>query len=129
MIPSWLSDRVVFTGFVPFERRTAFFKQADILVHPARHEGWGVVIQEAMASGCPVIGSKETGAAFDLVQDGRNGFLVNADDPEMLYERMKWFVKQPDRVVAMGRQAREDVARYTPESGAERMLQISRSIL
>jgi glycosyltransferase involved in cell wall biosynthesis len=129
MVPEWLKDRVVFKGFVPFERRSEYYQDTDILVHPARHDGWGVVIQEAMASGLPVIGTKQTGAAFDLIEGGRNGFLVDADDEEMLFQRMKWFVNNPGELSTFGKRAREGVSLFTPAWGASRFFEITKEAL
>ncbi len=58
----------------------ALYRCSDILLHPARSEAWGVVIQEAVASGMAVIASDRTGAAADLVHHGENGFIVSPDD-------------------------------------------------
>jgi glycosyltransferase involved in cell wall biosynthesis len=46
----------------------------------SRHETWGVVVNEAAASGLPLVLSDRVGAARDLVRDGENGFVVPADD-------------------------------------------------
>jgi glycosyltransferase involved in cell wall biosynthesis len=129
MVPDEFHNRIIFAGSIPFEQRVTHFQEADALVHPARHEGWGVVIQEAMAAGLPILSTRDTEAAVTLVQDGRTGFLVPANDVETLYKRIRWFVEHPDQIVVLGQRAREDVAQYTPEWGAERLLQIARSIV
>lgn len=129
MIPNKHQNKIIFSGFIPFEQRIRHFQNADVLIHPARHEGWGVVIQEAMAAGLPVISTQETEAAVTLIQEGRNGFLVPINDVETLYQRIRWFVEHPDQINIFGQHAREDVAQYTPEWGAERLLQIARSIV
>jgi glycosyltransferase involved in cell wall biosynthesis len=82
-----------------------------------------------MAAGLPILSTKDTEAAVTLVQDGRNGFLVPTDDVEALYQQIRWLVEHPDQVVVLGQRAREDVAQYTPEWGAERLLQIARGIV
>ncbi len=76
-----LRDRVIWLGFVKEqEDLVALYRCSDILLHPARSEAWGVVIQEAVASGMAVIASDRTGAAADLVHHGENGFIVSPDD-------------------------------------------------
>ena len=129
MVPNEFQNRIIFAGSIPFEQRVTHFQDADALVHPARHEGWGVVIQEAMAAGLPILSTRDTEAAVTLVQDGRNGFLVPTNDVEALYQQIRWLVEHPDQVVVLGQRAREDVAQYTPEWGAERLLQIARRIV
>lgn len=128
-VPGEFKSSVVFTGNVPFEQRAESFGKADVFVHPARHDGWGVVIQEAMASGLPVISTRETGAAYDLVDEGQNGFLVGAGDVDGLADSIAGLVKNRDKVSRLGMNARRKVSGFTPEWGAERFVQISRSIL
>ncbi len=76
-----LRDRVVWLGFLEDqEELMALYRCSDILLHPARREPWGVVIQEAVAAGMAVVASDVTGAAADLVEHGVNGFVVAVDD-------------------------------------------------
>jgi glycosyltransferase involved in cell wall biosynthesis len=77
-----------------------------VLVHPSLSEGFGYVVAEAMASGLPVIVTKNTGSA-DLVVDGRNGYVVPAGDPQAIRERLAYLVSHPAVVRDMGRAARE----------------------
>ena len=129
MVPDELKSQIILAGSVPFEMRAASFEQADVLIHLARHDGWRVVIQEAMAAGLPVISTKQMGAAVDLIEDGSNGFLIEANDADTLYKRMLWFVEHPREIFSFGSKARSDVSRYTPEWGAERFAQIVEDVL
>ena len=76
MVPRSLAARVRFLGFMQFDRLRAAYHACDALVHPSEHEPWGLIINEALASGMPVIASNVTGAAIDLVRDRVNGLLV-----------------------------------------------------
>jgi len=80
--------RVVFPGYVPYPELPALYAAADLFVHPAREERWGVSVQEALACGLPVIASSRVGAAFDLVEPGGNGFLYAAGDDGELAARI-----------------------------------------
>lgn len=75
--------------FLPFmqqaELRT-YFQQCEAFVLPSIEETWGLVINEAMASGAPILSSKQCGATSVLVQDGRNGFTFDCMDVDILYE-------------------------------------------
>jgi glycosyltransferase involved in cell wall biosynthesis len=78
--------QVRFPGYIPYTELPALYAAADLFVHPAREERWGVSVQEALACGLPVIASSRVGAAFDLVEPGGNGFPYTAgDDVELAY--------------------------------------------
>jgi UDP-glucose:(heptosyl)LPS alpha-1,3-glucosyltransferase len=72
-----VGDRVDFLGArtdVP-----ALLRAADVLAHPARYEVWGLAVGEAMASGLPVVVTREVGAA-ELVEDGKSGVVLGSGD-------------------------------------------------
>ena len=71
-------------GFVQPERLRELFALADWTVVPSRREPWGVVVNEALASGCPVIVTDQVGAGADLVENGVNGLVVPAASPAAL---------------------------------------------
>jgi glycosyltransferase involved in cell wall biosynthesis len=82
------------------------YGKSSVLVHPSLSEGFGYVVAEAMASGLPVIVTRNTGAA-DLVAEGKNGFVVPAGDPVAIRERLAHLATRPALVREMGRAARE----------------------
>lgn len=80
--------QVRFPGYIPYPELPALYAAADLFVHPAREERWGVSVQEALACGLPVIASSRVGAAFDLVETGGNGFTYAAGDDAGLAARL-----------------------------------------
>jgi glycosyltransferase involved in cell wall biosynthesis len=116
-------------GGVPYAERIQIYRNCDVLVLPSRWDGWGVVVPEAMAAGCPVIGTGETMSALEFVEDGTNGFIVAAGRADPLRLRMQWFLDHRDQIVMMGREARAAVAGYQPEAGVERMVGFVRGIV
>ncbi|HEV7784344.1 MAG TPA: glycosyltransferase [Thermoanaerobaculia bacterium] len=80
--------RVRFPGYVPYPELPPLYAAADLFVHPAREERWGVSVEEALACGLPVIASSRVGAAFDLVKAGGNGFLYTAGNDAELAARV-----------------------------------------
>ena len=80
--------RVRFPGYVPYPELPALYAAADLFVHPAREERWGVSVQEALACGLPVIASSRVGAASDLIEPGGNGFPYDAGDEAGLAARI-----------------------------------------
>jgi glycosyltransferase involved in cell wall biosynthesis len=77
-------ERVVFPGYVPYPELPSLYAAADLFVHPAQEERWGVSVEEALACGLPVVASSRVGAAYDLVQNGKNGFTYPAGDAQAL---------------------------------------------
>lgn len=122
-------DRIIFRGSVLFSERAKVFAEADVFIHSARHEGWGIVIQEAMAAGMPVIASKQTAAAYELIDPGANGFLFDAEDEETLATRINWFANHRDEISDFGRSARAAVAHLTPEWGAAELVRITQLVV
>jgi glycosyltransferase involved in cell wall biosynthesis len=120
--------RITFRGAVAFAERAQAFGEADVFIHPARHDGWGVVINEALAAGLPVIATRQTGAAYELVQDGSNGFLLEAEDKDGLGERILWFADNRDQIPNFSERARAAVSGLTPEWGAAELVRITQSI-
>lgn len=84
-----LRSRVIWTGFIAQQSDlAAIYRASHILVHPARREAWGVVINEAVAAGMAVVASDVTGATADLVEDGINGYQVPTEKPDALIEAL-----------------------------------------
>ena len=71
-------------GFQPTARLIELFALADAAVLPSRAETWGVIVNEALACGCPVVVSDAVGAVEDLVVEGVNGRIVPAGDVQAL---------------------------------------------
>ena len=88
-VPSSLKDRVVFLGFLQPADLPAVFAAADLFVLPSRHDGWGVVVNEALGAGLPIIASDRVGAAHDLIRDGANGYITPMGDAGALAEALR----------------------------------------
>lgn len=77
-----LGVRVTFLGGVAWDAIVETYAAADVFGLLSRHEPWGVVVNEAAACGLPLVLSDRVGAAHDLLEQGRNGFLVSAGRAE-----------------------------------------------
>lgn len=75
---------VVTPGHLPQSELPKWFKLSDLFLFPSRHDGWGVVVNEACAAGLPCVVSSQTGAAQDLVRPGENGYVFD------WWEEEKW---------------------------------------
>ena len=114
-------------GRVDREALPAVYAAADALVLPSIRtatflEPWGLVVNEAMHQGTPVIASDAVGAAAGgLVQDGRNGLIAPAGDAQALATRIRTLALNPELREQLGSQARKDVEPYSEAAWAEGM--------
>ena len=114
-------------GYVGRSQLPALYAAADVLVLPSIAtatflEPWGLVVNEAMHQGTPVIASDAVGAvAGGLVRDGRNGIVVPAGDPAALATAIQAIAMNPELRERLGAAAREDVSPYTPRAWSEGM--------
>jgi len=74
------SRTVLHLGFQPTQRLIELYALAERAVVPSRAETWGVSVNEALACGCPVVATDAVGAAYDLIEDGVNGYVVPEGD-------------------------------------------------
>jgi glycosyltransferase involved in cell wall biosynthesis len=107
---------VVFTGFRQVEELPFFNAGAGAFIHPALSEPWGLVINEAMASGLPVLSSRNVGAAEELVQEGVNGFSFDPDDVEGLAGLMAQMAGMSvEKRLSMGKASERLILEWGPE--------------
>lgn len=85
----------------------------------AYNETWGVVVSEAMNFGLPVLVSDKVGSGTDLVQEGRNGYVVAAEDVESLSARMLRLAEDPELRERLGRTSLEVIAEWDLEGAAQ----------
>jgi glycosyltransferase involved in cell wall biosynthesis len=128
-VPEPLRPQVRFTGFQPVDALPKFFADADVFVIPSRHDGWGVVVNQAVAAGLPVIASDAVGAAADLVAEGKNGYIVPAGETAPLAAAMRLIVSQPDQIDAFSEQSRRRASECTPERNVERWVSLARRVI
>ena len=95
----------------------AWLRRADVLVHPARWEGFGLAILEAMLVGRPVVATRVS-AIPELVVDGETGVLVAPDDASAFADAVASLLVDPARAAAMGERGR---ARALAEFSVEEM--------
>jgi 1,2-diacylglycerol 3-alpha-glucosyltransferase len=110
--------KVLFPGFAHREQLAAFYALSDMLVFPTHSDPWGLVVNEAMSCGVPVIASEVAGCTADLVEDGRNGRVIRTGDVERLAQCMSELALKSEMRLQMGRRSREIIERFTPEACA-----------
>jgi len=111
---------VTFAGFLEGDALGHAYGAADALVLPSRKDTWGLVVNEAMAAGLPVVVSEGAGCAVDLVDVGGNGFTAPAGDADTLGHGLTQLAALPDtQRGAWGDRSREIVAGFGLEAFCE----------
>lgn len=122
-------SKICYEGFQAPERLPEYFAKSDVFVLPSRHDGWGVVVNQALAAGLPIITSDAVGAGLDLVESGFNGMCVAASDVDALYSAMETVALNPDMARRWGENSRTRAGDLTPEAGAKKWVQVFDSLL
>lgn len=110
------ADRVIFRGFQKKEALANYYRAADLFVLPTREDIWGLVINEAMAFGLPVVTTDKCVAGLELVEECVNGALIPADDPQALAEAIRRVLEAD--LWEMGKASLEKIRPYTIENMA-----------
>ncbi|HEY6337916.1 MAG TPA: glycosyltransferase family 4 protein [Candidatus Sulfotelmatobacter sp.] len=114
---------VRFCGWVHREQLPEIYAPAEALVFPTYSDTWGLVVNEAMACGLPIVASEVAGCVADLVHDGWNGFVVPPRDVRGLVRAMQMLCDHPESVLQMGNRSLQRIQEYTPETCAAGMIQ------
>jgi hypothetical protein len=108
-----------FFGSVPYRHLPQYYGQAGACVLPTLADTWGLVVNEALASGLPLLGSRYSQAVEELIRDGVNGWRFHPDRPGETQGVLENFLSASDDELArMRRAARESVQLLTPEYAA-----------
>lgn len=116
-------QNVHFVGFKQKEALNQYYMAADLFVLPTREDIWGLVVNEAMAKGLPVVTTNKCIAGLELVKNGEDGYLVSVDDAGQLAERIKEILESRTRCVQMGQKSLEIIRDYTIEKMAQSHMQ------
>ncbi|WP_428332402.1 glycosyltransferase family 4 protein [Novosphingobium sp.] len=103
---------VHFTGFVNQGQMPALLAGSDAFVFPSTGEPWGLIVNEAMAVGLPVVVGERCGCVPDLVREGENGFLVGDGDLAGLTHAMRALATDPGLRARMAQASRDIIAHW-----------------
>jgi len=115
-----LGGHVRFPGFCQYDELPAYYGLADALVLASTHEQWGLVVNEAMAAGLPVLVSERCGCAPDLVVEGETGYTFDPYDEAAIADAVG---RLPEDEVRrqMGASSRERIQAWTPATFAQNL--------
>ena len=119
---------VYFVGGHSWTNVVKYYAISNVFVLPSLSEPWGLVVNEAMICGLPVIVSNRCGAAYDLVIQGENGFTFDPQDTEALTRHLVYFLDNPEALARMGDRSKHIITDYTPERAAKQMYEGLKSV-
>ena len=118
-----IADAVRFLGFVNQSRLPAVYCSSDLLVLPSEYEAFGLVVNEAMLCGCPVIVSDRVGARLDLVFEGRTGFIFPVSNLEALAVLLREVLNSRDRLIRIVEAAQARMNEWSPEKNVDGLIE------
>lgn len=121
-------DGVHFCGFRNQSELPAFFDLSSVFVLPARHEAWGLVVNEVMNAGKPVIISNDLGCQPDLVTNGVEGYVFPVGDVDALTEALRKILATPETAEEAGRRALEKINTWSFEENIHGLRQAIASL-
>jgi glycosyltransferase involved in cell wall biosynthesis len=118
-----IPDKVRFLGFVNQSQLPALYKSADLMVIPSRYEPFGLVVNEAMLCGCPVIASDRVGAVRDLITHGETGYVYPCGNTDALAALLKTALADPAQLQSIRERALQRIATWTPQASADALVE------
>jgi glycosyltransferase involved in cell wall biosynthesis len=119
--------------FLPFQNQSAMpglYATCDVFVLPSKgpNETWGLCLNEAMAAGKPVIATDACGAAYDLIEENKTGYMIGRNDQSALQEKMNYFAAGKERAMEMQHKVQEKIMQYSYEKDCEAVEKIMNGI-
>jgi glycosyltransferase involved in cell wall biosynthesis len=118
-----VSHRLHFVGHVQGKRKFQYLSSADVFILPSLHEPFGIVLQEAMQIGLPIV-STDNGGQADLIVDGENGFLVPPGNELMIADAIRKIIFSKEIALHMKLKNLETIKKFSPEIIIPKLLYI-----
>lgn len=118
-----LERQIFFLGTVESRNINQYIDNADVFILPTLFDGWGAVLNEAASLKKPLISTNQCGAAFHLIEDGKNGFRVKAKSVVHLKKALQFYIDHASKISKHGLYSYELYKKYTPKSNAELLFQ------
>ncbi|MFN3191071.1 MAG: glycosyltransferase family 4 protein [Aureliella sp.] len=124
-----VSASVSFVGQKSYRELASLMQASGVLVFPTLADEWGLVVNEALAAGLPVLGSKYSQAVSDLVEDGYNGWSFDPLDESDTFDSLNHMLTSSDQTIESMRQVcRDSVAERSPTWAAEQLVTVIKSV-
>ncbi|MAG44559.1 hypothetical protein CL633_01590 [bacterium] len=118
-------DKVHFKGYIQKHEIINYYSKADFLIMPSLREVWGLVINEALASGLFILASKYAGATYDLIKSGENGFIIDPYNIQDIKDKIIKVMKlRLDK-----EKISQSINKFSPENYGENLIKAIKLVL
>lgn len=118
-------DNIHFIDYKAGDELKRYYQAADLFILPTREDIWGLVVNEAMANGLPVITTTRCIAGLELVKHGENGYLVSTENTvQELISRIRDIINDNDQLYLMSQNSLNIISNYTIEKMVQMHLHI-----
>jgi glycosyltransferase involved in cell wall biosynthesis len=122
-------QQVHLTGFKQIDELPIYYGLAQCLILPSKRDTWGLVVNEAMAAGLPVLVSKACNCAIDLISPGINGYVFDPSDVTELSQLMLKLSSGQVDLQSMSRAAQHVISAWTLDTYAQNLFQVIQSVM
>tara|TARA_Y100000296_G_scaffold66524_1_gene78612 strand:+ start:2163 stop:3251 length:1089 start_codon:yes stop_codon:yes gene_type:complete len=123
-----LTDRIIFTGELPFEQIPSIFSALSLVSALSYNEGFGLTVPEAMSAGAAVLAT-QAGAWEDIVRPGIDGYIVPIKDQQAVIEKIDLLLSDMDKLEEMGKAGREHIVKnFKVEDEARNLVEFFRAL-
>lgn len=126
LINSLNVKNVYFINFMKKTELNFFYRSADIMVFTTREDIWGLVINEAMANGLPIISTDKCNAAIELINE--NGIIIETDNLKQLKNSISCLMNNEKQLLEMSNNSCKIIKKYTIESMVKKHMEIFKKI-
>jgi glycosyltransferase involved in cell wall biosynthesis len=122
-----LTQHVILPGFKQYDELPVYYAFARAFIHASTTEQWGLVVNEAMASGLPVLVSNRCGCSVDLIEEGVTGYSFDPHNQAQMADLMLRLTMKSTDLPKMGQAAEKRVAEWGVERFASGLKQAAES--
>ena len=109
------TDDISFEGYKQYDQLLPYYLNSDLFVLPTLKDVWGLVVNEAMMCGLPVICSKYAGCCLDLIKEGGNGSIIDPENSKELSEAICQLLSKDGNLFFSGQRSLEIIKDFTTE--------------
>lgn len=129
MSSGFVNKKIFFINHIEIDQMPKIYGISDVFVLPSLEETWGLVVNEAMAAGLPVITTDKVGSSIDLVKNDINGFIVKSKSSGQIYLKLKKILRSPGKLKLMGSNSSKLINNFSPEKQASAFIKSIQSVV